>query len=256
MKKTALITGGTRGIGYGIARHLAEDGCDIAVNGVRPKESVMEVIEELSSTGADVLYCQGDIGSTADRKKILQLVKEHFGKLHILVNNAGIAPRKRADILDMSEESFDEVMDINLKGAFFLAQQAAVWMIDQKRSDKNFSASIINISSVSAHMASINRGEYCISKAGLSMVTQLLAVRLGEFDIPVYEVRPGIISTDMTAGVKEKYDKLIQEGLTVQQRWGNPKDVAKAVSALVSGNFPYSTGQVIMVEGGLSLRRF
>jgi len=256
MKKTALITGGTRGIGLGIAKQLAENGFDIAVNGVRPEDSVKDVLKELSSAGAHVLYCQGDIGSTDDRKKILQQVKKHFGKLNILVNNAGIAPRHRADVLEMSEESFDEVMNVNLKGAFFLAQQAAVWMIDQKKSDKDFSACIINISSVSAQVASVNRGEYCISKAGLSMVTQLLAVRLGEFDIPVYEVRPGIISTDMTAGVKEKYDKLIGEGLTVQQRWGYPEDVARAVSTLALGNFPYSTGQVIMVEGGLSLRRF
>ena len=256
MRKTALITGGTRGIGLGIARELAKNDFDIAVNGVRPEDSVKDVLKELSSTEADVLYCQGDIGSAGDRKKILQRVKDHFGRLHILVNNAGIAPRRRADVLEMSEESFDEVMNVNLKGAFFLAQQAAIWMIDQKKTDSYFSGSIINISSVSAHVASVNRGEYCISKAGLSMVTQLLAVRLGEFDIPVYEVRPGIISTDMTAGVKEKYDKLIGEGLTVQQRWGYPEDVAKAVSALALGSFPYSTGQVIMVEGGLSLRRF
>jgi NAD(P)-dependent dehydrogenase (short-subunit alcohol dehydrogenase family) len=256
MRKTALITGGTRGIGLGIARELAKNDFDIAVNGVRPEDSVKDMLKELSSTEADVLYCQGDIGSAGDRKKILQRVKDHFGRLHILVNNAGIAPRRRADVLEMSEESFDEVMNVNLKGAFFLAQQAAIWMIDQKKTDSYFSGSIINISSVSAHVASVNRGEYCISKAGLSMVTQLLAVRLGEFDIPVYEVRPGIISTDMTAGVKEKYDKLIGEGLTVQQRWGYPEDVAKAVSALALGSFPYSTGQVIMVEGGLSLRRF
>jgi NAD(P)-dependent dehydrogenase (short-subunit alcohol dehydrogenase family) len=176
MKKTALITGGTRGIGYGIAKHLAQNGFDIAVNGVRSKDSVKDVLQELRNTGADTLYCQGDIALTADRKKIMQQVREHFGKLHILVNNAGIAPKERRDILDMSEESFDQVLSINLKGAFFLAQQAANWMIEQKKKDREFAGCIINITSVSAVAASVNRGEYCISKAGLSMVTQLLAV--------------------------------------------------------------------------------
>ncbi|MEJ0102656.1 MAG: 3-ketoacyl-ACP reductase [Bacteroidota bacterium] len=256
MKKVALITGGTRGIGYGIAKQLAENDFDIAVNGVRDEDSVKDVLLELRNTGADVLYCQGNTGSTADRNKIMQQVKEHFGKLHILVNNAGVAPKQRRDLLEMSEESFDDVLNINLKGAFFLAQQAANRMIEQKNEDKEFTGCIINISSVSANVASVNRGEYCISKAGLSMVTQLLAVRLGEFDIPVYEVRPGVISTDMTAGVKEKYDKLLNEGLSVQKRWGCPDDVGKAVCSLALGNFPYSTGQVIMVDGGLTLRRF
>jgi 3-oxoacyl-[acyl-carrier protein] reductase len=256
MKKVALITGGSRGIGYGIARHLALNGFDIAINGVRSLESVKDVIQNLANAGADILYCQGDIASTEDRKKIIQQVKEHFGKLHLLVNNAGIAPPERRDILEMNEESYDRVLTVNLKGAFFLAQQVANWMIEQKRANNEFGACIINISSISASVASVNRGEYCISKAGLSMVTQLLAVRLGEFDIPVFEVRPGIISTDMTAGVREKYDRLINEGLSVQKRWGYPDDVGKAVSALALGNFPYSTGQVIMVDGGLTLMRF
>jgi 3-oxoacyl-[acyl-carrier protein] reductase len=256
MKKVALITGGSRGIGYGIAKHLALNGFDLAINGMRSVESVKDVLQDLGNAGAGTLYCQGDIASTADRKKIIQQVKEHFGKLHILVNNAGIAPGERRDILEMSEESYDRVLTVNLKGAFFLAQQVANWMIEQKKADNEFGACIINISSISATVASVNRGEYCISKAGLSMVTQLLAVRLGEFDIPVFEVRPGIISTDMTAGVKEKYDRLINEGLSVQKRWGYPDDVGKAVSVLALGNFPYSTGQVIMVDGGLTLLRF
>jgi 3-oxoacyl-[acyl-carrier protein] reductase len=255
MQKIALITGGTRGIGYSIAKHLAENGFDIAVNGVRPAESLQDVLQSLRDTGSKVLYCQGDIGSTTDRTKIIQQVKEHFGKLHLLVNNAGVAPKERRDILDMSEESFDQVLSVNLKGAFFLAQQAANWMIEQKKQDDKFVGCIINISSISATVASLNRGEYCMSKAGLSMATQLFAVRLGEFDIPVYEVRPGIISTDMTAGAKEKYDKLIEGNLCVQKRWGYPDDVGKAVSALALGNFPYSTGQVIMVDGGLTLPR-
>ena len=250
MKKTALITGGSRGIGYGIAKQLGENGFDLAINGMRPAESVKDILQSLRDTGADVLYCQGDIGSKADRQKILQEVKAHFGRLHVLVNNAGVAPKQRGDVLSMSEESFDHVLSINLKGAFFLAQQAANWMIDQKKTDSSFTGCIINISSVSASEASVNRGEYCISKAGLGMV------RLGEFDIPVYEVRPGVVITDMTAAVKEKYDKMIAEGLCVQPRWGQPDDVGKAVNALALGYFPYSTGQIIMVDGGLTLRRF
>ena len=255
MKKTALITGGSRGIGLGIATHLANHGFDIAINGVREESHVAHVIKSLQDIGADVIYCQGDVSSTADRKKIIQKTKNHFGRLNVLVNNAGIAPKERRDVLETSEESFDEVLSINIRGNFFLTQQVANWMIEQKKTDQEFSGCIINISSISATVASVNRGEYCISKAGLSMATQLFAVRLGEFDIPVYEVRPGIISTDMTAGVKAKYDKLIEAGLTVQKRWGLPDDVGKVVATLATGNFPYSTGQVIMVDGGLTIPR-
>ena len=255
MKKTALITGGSRGIGLGIATHLAKNGFDIAINGMREESHVADVIKSLRDIGADVIYCQGDVSSSADRKKIIQKTKNHFGRLNVLVNNAGIAPKERRDVLETSEESFDEVLSINLRGNFFLTQQVANWMIEQKKTDQEFSGCIINISSISATVASVNRGEYCISKAGLSMATQLFAVRLGEFDIPVYEVRPGIISTDMTAGVKAKYDKLIEAGLTVQKRWGLPDDVGKAVASLATGNFPYSTGQVIMVDGGLTIPR-
>lgn len=255
MKKTALITGGSRGIGLGIATHLANHGFDIAINGVRAESHVADVIKSLQDIGADVIYCQGDVSSTADRKKIIQKTKNHFGRLNVLVNNAGIAPKERRDVLETSEESFDEVLSINIRGNFFLTQQVANWMIEQKKTDQEFSGCIINISSISATVASVNRGEYCISKAGLSMATQLFAVRLGEFDIPVYEVRPGIISTDMTAGVKAKYDKLIEAGLTVQKRWGLPDDVGKVVATLATGNCPYSTGQVIMVDGGLTIPR-
>jgi len=238
MKRVALITGGSRGIGYGISKHLAENGFDIAVNGVRGEEAVAEVLKELRNTGADVIYCQGDVSLTEDRKKIINQVKKHFGKLHVLVNNAGVAPKERKDILETSEESFDRLISTNLKSAYFLTQLAANWMIEQKKADTSFTSCIINVSSISATVASVNRGEYCVSKAGLSMVTQLFAVRLGEFDIPVYEVRPGIIETDMTTKVKDKYDKLIAEGLTVQDRWGYPYDVGKAVSALALGNLP------------------
>lgn len=255
MKRVALITGGSRGIGFGIAKQLAENGFSIAINGVRPIADVKDAIEDLKKTGSKVLYCQGNIASHDDRTRIIKEVKDHYHRLNVLVNNAGIAPRERADILMTSEKSFDEVLGINLKGTYFLTQEIANWMIDQKRMDTTFSGCIINITSISATVASVNRGEYCISKAGLGMVTQLFAARLGEFNIPVYEVRPGIISTDMTAGVKEKYDALIEKGLCIQKRWGQPEDVGKAVNALAQGNFPYSTGQVLMVDGGLTVPR-
>ncbi len=212
-------------------------------------------MKKLKDFGNDVIYCQGNIASSSDRKNILQQVKDHYGRLHVLVNNAGIAPKERKDILDATEESFDDVVSTNLKGTYFLTQKAANWMIEQKKSDDAFKGCIINISSISATVVSVNRGEYCISKAGLSMATQLFAVRLGEFNIPVFEVRPGIIHTDMTAGVKEKYDKLIEEGLCVQKRWGEPDDVGKVVASLAKGDFMYSTGQVIMVDGGLTIPR-
>ena len=255
MKRVALITGGSRGIGYGIALQLAQNGFDLAINGVRDETAVKDAIEDLRKAGANVLYCQGDVSSTQDRKKVLQHIKDHFGRLHVLVNNAGVAPEERRDILETTEESFDRLIATNLKSSYFLSQQVANWMIEEKKEDASFQSCIINVSSISASVASVNRGEYCVSKAGLSMVTQLFAVRLGEFDIPVYEVRPGVIYTDMTAGVKEKYDKLIDEGLCVQKRWGYPEDVGKAVSALALQNFPYSTGQVIIVDGGLTLPR-
>ena len=256
MKRVALITGGSRGIGFGIAKHLAQNGFDLAVNGVREEKAAIDALQELRNTGAEVLYCQGDVSLTDDRKKIIEQVKKHFGKLHVLVNNAGIAPKERKDILETTEESFDRLMATNLKSTYFLSQHVANWMIEQKKADASFTSCIINISSVSAAVAHVNRGEYCVSKAGISMVTKLFAVRLGEFDIPVYEVRPGVIDTDMTAVVKEKYHKMIAEGLTIQKRWGYPDDVGKAVSSLALGNFPYSTGQVIMIDGGITLSRF
>ena len=255
MAKVALVTGGSRGIGLGIVTQLAQQGFNIAINGVRPKEGVTEVLASIKALGVEVIYCQGNVALSADRAKIFQEVKNHYGQLNLLVNNAGIAPRERRDVLSTSETSFDEVLDTNLKSCYFLTQAAANWMIEQKATQPDFSACIINISSISATVASVNRGEYCVSKAGISMVTQLFAVRLGEYDIPVYEVRPGVIATDMTAGVKEKYDNLIGGGLCVQPRWGTPEDVGKAVGALAAGGFPYSTGQVFMVDGGLTLSR-
>ncbi len=255
MKKVALVTGGSRGIGLGIAKCLAKEGFDLAINGMRAEEDTLESLDELRSLGAEVLYCRGDVGDASQREAIMASIKEKFGRLNVLVNNAGVAPKERKDILEATEESFDYVLKTNLNSAYFLSQAAANWMVDQKKSDASFKGSIINVSSISATIASVNRGEYCVAKAGMSMATQLFAVRLGEYDIPVYEVRPGVIATDMTSGVKEKYDKLIGEGLCVQPRWGLPEDVGLAVAALATGSFPYSTGQVIMVDGGLSLPR-
>ena len=255
MNKVALITGGSRGIGLGIAKELAATGFDLAINGTRAANDIENVIAELKKFPVDVIYCQGSIAIAGDRKKIIDAVEQHYGKLNLLVNNAGIAPGERKDILETTEESFDEVLDTNLKGTYFLTQLAANRMISQKKKDTAFNGSIINISSISSSVASVNRGEYCISKAGISMITKLFAARLGEFDIPVYEVQPGIIFTDMTAAVTEKYDKLIAEGLCIQKRWGQPEDVGKVVASLVSGNFSYSTGQVIMVDGGMTIQR-
>ena len=255
MKKVALVTGGSRGIGLGIATELAKNGFDLAINGVRDESAVTNTLVELRSLGADVIYCQGDLASAQDRKKMIEKVRAHFGRLNTLVNNAGIAPRERRDILEATEESFDEVVSTNLKGNYFLTQAAANWMIAQTKSDPAFRSSIINISSISATVVSTNRGEYCISKAGISMATQLFAVRLGEFNIPVFEVRPGVVATDMTSGVKEKYDRMIEGGLCVTRRWGQPRDVGMVVASLATGNFPYSTGQVIMVDGGLTIPR-
>ncbi|RPE08609.1 3-ketoacyl-ACP reductase [Chitinophaga lutea] len=255
MKKVALITGGSRGIGLGIAEMLAQRGFRLAINGVREPAEVMDTIAMLQRYGTDVIYCQADVSDARQRERMLEQVQAHYGALHVLVNNAGVAPKERKDVLEMPEESYDRVMGMNLKGPFFLAQAVANWMLRQQQAAPDFSGCIINVSSISATVASVNRGEYCISKAGLSMVTQLLAVRLGAYGIPVYEVRPGIIATDMTTGVKEKYDQLISQGLLVQARWGTPEDVGKAVALLAAGELAYSTGQVIMVDGGFSIPR-
>lgn len=254
-KPVAFVTGGSRGIGFGCANRLAQLGFDLAINGMREKKDIAATIGDLVSHGANVLYCRGDIGSAEARASMLSEIKEHFGRLHLLVNNAGIAPKERKDILEATEESFEEVVGTNLQGPYFLTQAAANWMIEQKKHDRNAFFSIINIGSISSTVASTNRGEYCVSKAGMTMMTLLFAARLGEFDIPVYEVRPGITKTDMTSGVTEKYDKLIREGLTVTPRWGYPEDMGNAVGALARGDFLYSTGQVITVDGGLTLPR-
>jgi 3-oxoacyl-[acyl-carrier protein] reductase len=254
-RKVALVTGGSRGIGLGIARCLAREGCALAICGVRPEKEAAAALEELQALECEVLYCQANIGQTEARGRLVSAVRDRFGRLDVLVNNAGVAPTVRADILEASEESFERLIRINLQGPYFLTQQVAHWMIAQKQSDGGFLGTIVNVTSISATVASPNRGDYCLTKAALSMATRLWAVRLAEFDIPVYEVRPGIIRTDMTAGVQEKYDRLIGEGLLLQSRWGLPEDVGKAVAMLVRGDLPYSTGAVIMVDGGLTLPR-
>ncbi len=255
MNKTALITGGSRGIGFGIAKCLAKEGFDLAINGMRDELNVTQALEELRTYGVKVIYCQGDISSSASRKSMIEKVKNEYGQLNVLINNAGVAPKERNDILEATENSFDYVIGTNLKGTYFLTQLSANWMVTQKQESADFTGCIINVSSISATVASVNRGDYCISKSGLSMVTQLFAARLGEYKIPVFEIRPGVIATDMTSGVTGKYDKLISEGLTIQDRWGQSEDVGKAAAALARGDFPYSTGQVIMVDGGLTISR-
>jgi len=255
MKKVALITGAGRGIGLGIAECLAKDGCDLAICDVHEETAVAAALDGLRKLGADVLYCRADVTDAGARRRMLDEIRDRFGRLHVLVNNAGVAPKVRADILDATEESFERLIRINLQGPYFLTQAAANWMIAQKKADPAFQGCIINISSVSATVASVSRGEYCISKAGVSMATKLWAARLGEFDLPVYEIRPGIIKTDMTATVTAKYDKLIGEGLLLQSRWGLPQDIGRAVAMMVRGDIAYSTGQVILVDGGQTVQR-
>lgn len=255
MIKNVLITGGTRGIGLGIAKELAKLGCNLVVNGMRKEDEVVHVINELSDFGVKVFYCQGDLCSSTDRENMLVFAIMKLGSIDVLINNAGVAPKERIDLLETTEESFDRVMDTNLKGSFFLTQQVALHMIENGESKNNEGKCIVNISSISATIASVNRGEYCLSKAGLSMMTKLFAARLGKHNIPVYEIRPGIIKTDMTKGILEKYQGLIDEGLNIQPRLGESKDVGLAVYSLVEGKFPYSSGQVIMIDGGLSVQR-
>jgi NAD(P)-dependent dehydrogenase (short-subunit alcohol dehydrogenase family) len=255
MNKIAFITGGTRGIGFGIAVALGKAGFDLALNGMRNEGEVTDALEELRNIGVNVAYFQGNVAVKEDRQAMLDKILSHFGSVNVLVNNAGIAPRERADILQAKEEIWDEVMEINLKGPYFLTQLFANYFVKKKVENPLFEASIINISSISAFVASVNRGEYCISKAGIAMATKLWATRLGEYDIPVYEIQPGIIKTDMTAGVVEKYDKLFQEGITLQRRWGLPDDVGKVAAMLAQGNMPYATGQAIKVDGGLHIQR-
>lgn len=250
-----LVTGGARGIGSGIVRSLAQAGHNVGFCGRAGQESVAEFLEELRQEfpRSRFAYFRCDVSDAADRENLIAGFIREFGTLDTLVNNAGVAPDVRADLLDMGEESFDRVLNINLKGPFFLTQMAAKKMVEYK--DGKFRC-IINTGSVSADYASINRGEYCISKAAVAMATKLFSVRLADEGICVYEIRPGIIKSDMTSTVAAKYDKLISEGLTLQKRWGFPEDVGKVAAALADGAFAYSTGQVFNVDGGLTIERF
>ena len=255
-KSVALITGAGRGIGRGIAECLAVAGFDIVIDDVWEEKDVQETLETIKAKGSEVLYIKADISNTEDRKRIVNETKQKFGRLDVLVNNAGVAPKQRLDILEAPEESFDRLININLKGPYFLTRLVANWMIEQKKADQKRDPKIVNISSISAYTSSPARGEYCVSKAGISMMTMLYADRLAEFNINVYEIRPGIIMTDMTSVVKEKYDKLIlEQGLLPIKRWGYPRDIGLAVTSIAKGLMPYSTGEVINVDGGFHLRR-
>ncbi len=253
--QVALVTGGGRGIGRGIALALARAGWQVAINYRGDAAAAQETLRLLQESDSGMLAIQADISSARDRARLLETVIQRFQRLDVLVNNAGMAPRQRTDLLSLSEASFDEVLSVNLKGPFFLTQQAAQIMLDLLKAGQIVSPKIINISSISAYTASLNRGEYCISKAGVAMMTALFADRLAAEGVNVYEIRPGIIQTDMTAGVQEKYDALIAGGLTPIRRWGQPEDVARAVLAIASDALPFSTGEVINVDGGFHLRR-
>ena len=253
--KVALVTGAGRGIGRGIALSLAAKGWSLVINYRGNAEAAAETADLVAQKGAQALTVQADIGMAADRQALATRCLDHFGRVDLLVNNAGMAPRQRMDILTVGEESYDEVMSVNLKGPFFLTQTVANTMIELLQQQHIERAQVINIGSLSAYASSPNRGEYCISKAGLGMMTALFADRLAEYGINVYEIRPGIIETDMTSVVKQKYDDLIGKGLTPIQRWGQPDDIGRAVVAIAEGYFPFSTGEVINVDGGFHLRR-
>ena len=251
-KRVALITGGIRGIGFAIANKLSKDGFIVAIADICSVNTGACIASKLSKGS---VFIKADISSANDRQKILNEIKNKFGRIDVLINNAGIAPKTRTDILEASEESFDRVLSVNLKGPYFLTQKIANYMISLLKEEKIQYPVIINISSMSAYTSSPARGEYCISKAGVSMMTKLYADRLSEYGINVYEIRPGIIMTDMTKSVKEKYDELIEKDVTPLKRWGLPADIASGVWAIVSGAFPFSTGEVFNVDGGFHLRR-
>ena len=249
-----LVTGGARGIGSGIVKELAARGHNVGFSGRADASTCADFLAELQKNySGKFAYFQSDVSSETDRKKLIDDFISFFGSIDVLVNNAGVAPNVRADLLEMSQESFDRVLNINLKGPFFLTQLAAAKMMENPNG--NFKC-IINTGSVSADFASINRGEYCLSKAAVAMATKLFAVRLADEGICVYELRPGVIKSDMTSVVTAKYDKMIAEGLTLQKRWGMPEDIGKAVAMLAEGSLAYSTGQVINVDGGLTVLRF
>lgn len=259
MNPVALITGGSRGIGRGIALELARLGWDLVVNyagnEIAARQTAQDCVRDAKAAGHLIRaeICQADVGSSAERGRLVDAAFQTFERIDLLVNNAGVAPSIRADLLEATEESFDRLISINVKGPYFLTQLIAKKMVQQTKSGR--APKIVTITSVSAYAASTNRGDYCVAKAALSMLTPLYAARLAEHGIRVYEIRPGIIATDMTGPVKEKYDKLIAEGLTPLPRWGEPSDVGKAVAAIAMDLLPFSTGEVINVDGGFHLRR-
>ncbi|MFT5366762.1 MAG: 3-oxoacyl-[acyl-carrier protein] reductase [Candidatus Latescibacterota bacterium] len=255
MSPVALITGSSRGIGRGIALCLAQAGYDILVNYAGNQQAAHETAEAVAKHGQRAEICQADIASETDGQRLVDFTLTSFGRLDLLVNNAGIAPPVRADILEASSASYDQVMATNLKGPYFLTQYAANKMIDLQKEGTVETPRIVIITSISAYTSSIARGEYCVSKAGLSMMTRLFADRLAQYSIPVNEIQPGIIQTDMTGPVKEKYDKLIADGLTPIRRWGQPDDIGKAVVAIALGYFDFTTGAAIPVDGGFHLHR-
>jgi len=255
MNPAALITGGSRGIGRGIAGALARAGWDLLINFRANENAAREAAQECACANVRVELCRGDISIPEDRARVVQKMSDTFGRIDLLVNNAGVAPTERVDLLEAKEESFDRLISINVKGPYFLTQTVARWMIDLAAENPDQPrGQIVTISSISAYTASVSRGDYCVSKAGLSMMTQLFAARLAEHGIHVFEIRPGIIATDMTSGVKEKYDSMLAKGLTPINRWGTPDDIAKAVLAIANRSFPFSTGESFNVDGGFHLR--
>ena len=254
MKKTAVVTGSSRGIGYAIARQLGLDGFNVVIVATGSREKNIDAIRRLEEEGITVGYVQANVADHDDRLRIVSESVQLFDRIDVLVNNAGVAPLVRADLLEMTEESFDRVVGINTKGNMFLTQAVARQMIAQEPIEKRKGV-IVNISSCSSVVSSTSRGEYCVSKAGISMLTTLFADRLASEGILVHEVRPGVIATDMTSAVQAKYDRLIEDGLFPIARWGTPEDVAGAVSALVSDKFLYTTGNYIDVDGGFHIKR-
>ena len=250
----ALVTGGVRGIGAAIAVELARTGCDVAYADRLPAEADDPVRAGIEAAGGRALHALSDLADLDGHQRLIETVTAWGGGLDVLVNNAGIASPQRGDLLSLTPEDFDLVMGVNLRGIFFLSQRVAAWMVAHPRDD-GFRRSIVNIGSVSAEIASPERSEYCVSKAGLAMTTRLLALRLGDDGISVFEVRPGIVRTAMTTGVADRYDRLIADGLSPIPRWGEPVDVARATAALVRGDFAFATGTVVHVDGGLSIQR-
>lgn len=254
--KNALVTGASRGIGRGIAIELARAGWRVALNYAGNAAAAAEAVALVEQNGGTAFAVQGDIARADDRTRLVEETISRCGRIDLLVNNAGIAPAVRADLLEATEESFDRLCAVNLKGPFFLTQQVARKMLKQDRDAEGFRGRIVNITSISVYAASVNRGDYCMVKAGLAMMTKLFADRLANDGINVYEIRPGVIATDMTAAVKEKYDRLIlEQGLTPLRRWGRPEDVGRAVRAIAEDRFPFSTGAVFDVDGGFHLHR-